>query len=886
MSNPSATSAVTVVTLQDVKRRIRRRAALIVLVVLIVCVLVACAYAWRFHARVAASLPQLDGDAPLHGLADDVTVTRDVLGVPTIHAASRIDAARALGFLHAQDRFFQMDVARRHAAGELAELFGAKALDADKAVRIHGFRALARESLALLPESQRALLAAYADGVNAGLAQLREHPFEYLLLGVAPSPWLPEDSILVIDAMAIDLQRSGVVYERTLGTIRDYYGDKVLAYFASAMTPDDSALDGTTAPLAPIPASGYINLRADPSQPPAAFAHNTRAAPQVALAPAIPAEGSNSMAVANAHGSAIVENDMHLDLRVPNTWYRASLVWPGNRVTGVTIPGAPAIVVGSNGKIAWVFTNSYADTSDVVVLTPDYLDPIFYYANKDILHTETRDEAINVRGEKTPGILKVETCIWGPIIGKNLKGQKIALKWVAHDPAAANYNLLDLETATNVRDALRIAKTAGVPAQNILIADTNGDIAWTICGRLPDRFGSDGRLPVTWSFNDRGWHGLLPPEKVPEKIVHGADTTDSAAHSPPPHLSTANQRLFGGKIFALLGDGGVRPGERGARIQELLDRLSAGSAEFPLGDLGDASRRPPSGNSALPDPALQPFSPSALLSIALDDHAPFLARWHKLLRDTLANTKNKSLARLRDAAGETWGDTTNRAANPAVPASADSANPKSAITNPQSAAPAAYPIVRKFREHVIARVLTPIFEPCVDAYPQFNYTLLRNEEPVWNLIQKKPMHLLAPDYATWDDLLLAAAEDTRRDLAAAGFSNPAGARWGAFNVSRIRHPLSGGLFGFVGRLLRLDMPAIELSGDDDVPRVQHPGFGASERLVVSPGHEDEGIFQMPCGQGGNPLSPYYRAGHDAWVHGDPAPFLPGATEHTLILKAH
>jgi len=193
--------------------------------------------------------------------------------------------------------------------------------------------------------------------------------------------------------------------------------------------------------------------------------------------------------------------------------------------------------------------------------------------------------------------------------------------------------------------------------------------------------------------------------------------------------------------------------------------------------------------------------------------------------------------------------------------------------------------VRKFRDHVMARVLTPIFEPCVEAYPQFDYTRLRDEEPVWNLIQQKPMHLLAPEYATWDALLLAAAEDTRRDLAAAGFSNPADARWGAFNISRIRHPLSGGFLGLVGRLLRLDMPAIELPGDDNMPRVQHPGFGASERFVVSPGREDEGIFEMPCGQSGHPLSPYYRAGHAAWVNGAPTPFLPGPPEHTLILKA-
>lgn len=849
-------SDATIVTLKTARRRHRRLCARVAGTAVCVLVIAAFAFSWRFHRRMEASLPQLDGAAPLAGLSADVTVTRDALGVPAINAATRPDAARTLGFLHAQDRFFQMDLTRRRAAGELSALFGKKTLAADKAVRIHGLRAIAQKSLALLPAPQRALLDAYAAGVNTGLAQLREAPFEYLLLGEKPRPWLPEDSILVIHAMALDLQHSGIAHERMLGAIRDCYDNNVLAYFAPPMSPDDSPFDGKTAALPPIPKPSAINLRA--GAPADASAQSARA-PR--LAPPVYAEGSNSMAVAGKHGPGIIENDMHLTLRVPGAWYRVSMQWrapdaapaPGDarspdqsatrnpsgrqpqsakskiKITGITHPGAPVIIAGSNGKIVWGFTNAYADTSDVVVVTPDPAGPGYYYANHDILHTETRTEHITVRGEKNPVALEVETCIWGPIIGKNIKGQKLALKWVFHDPAAANYDLAGLETADTVPGAIAIANRAGIPAQNMLVTDTMGDIGWTICGRLPDRFGYDGRAPATWSYGDRGWRGLLPPDDVPRKIL-----------SSGARLSTANQRLAGNSPgnqgLATLGDGGYRPGARGARIQTLLDNLPA-------------DREP---------------EPRDLLAIALDDYAPHLARWHKLLRNTLAAAKSKKLATLRAAAGETWDE-----AVPGAHATADSA---------------AYAIVRQFREYVIARVLAPVFEPCAGVYPEFNYNRLRVEEPVWNLILEKPTHLLAPEYASWDDLLLAAAEDARRDLAAAGFPNPANARWGAFNIAHIRHPLSDGALGLVGRLLNLDMPAQQLPGGDDMPRVQRPSHGASMRMIVSPGAEERGIFEMPCGQSGHPLSVYYRAGHEAWTRGAPAPFLPGPAEHTLVLK--
>ncbi len=185
------------------------------------------------YSRVRASLPQLSGSATATGLKAPVAIDRDAQGVPTIRGETRLEVSRALGWLHGQDRFFQIDVLRRVAAGELSELFGKRALVRDRATRIHGFRKLAQQVVSKLDPDQRANLEAYAAGVNAGLLALRERPFEYFVMRDQPRPWLPEDSLLVVYAMTIDLQDEEGEYERSLMTMRDQFGLEALAFFAA-----------------------------------------------------------------------------------------------------------------------------------------------------------------------------------------------------------------------------------------------------------------------------------------------------------------------------------------------------------------------------------------------------------------------------------------------------------------------------------------------------------------------------------------------------------------------------------------------------------------------------------------------------------------------------
>jgi len=227
--------------------------------------------AW-VRGRLAGSLPQMDGERALPGLAATVAVERDALGVPTIRGASRLDVARATGFVHAQERFFQMDLLRRRGAGELAELLGPALVKVDRADRLHRFRAEAERIVAAADPADRALLDAYAQGVNRGLAALASPPFEYLLLRSTPRPWQAEDSVLVVFAMFFELQDSKGVRESTLGVMRDTLPPALFDFLAPRGSEWDAPLEGGPIPAPPIPGPEVIDLRRRPAPAPHAKA--------------------------------------------------------------------------------------------------------------------------------------------------------------------------------------------------------------------------------------------------------------------------------------------------------------------------------------------------------------------------------------------------------------------------------------------------------------------------------------------------------------------------------------------------------------------------------------------------------------------------------------
>jgi penicillin amidase len=800
------------------------RAALIGLALLLAAAMAAAIWA---RAALRGRLAVLDGEVQLHGLSAPVEIARDALGIPTIRGATRADVARATGFLHAQDRYFQMDLARRRAAGELAALAGPRALALDREIRIHRFRAQAQRAVAVMPAGERVVLDAYTDGVNAGLGALDAPPFEYLLLRRPAEPWKAEDSLLVVLSMFITLQDTDGSYEATLATMADVLPRPIVEFLAPRGSDWDTPIVGGPFAVAPIPGPEVYDLRARregrTSQPlprpqPDDISMLDSGVRSWQLGVEREALGSNSFAVAGRltpNGGALLANDMHLTIRVPNTWYRAALEWGAHRVSGVTLPGVPAVVAGSNTHVAWGFTNTYADWSDLVVLETDPARPDRYRTPDGWKTFERHQEVLKVAGQDDQ-TSEVLWTIWGPVLSPDRRGRQRAYRWVAHSAELLGTSVTPLESARTVEEAFDVANGLGTPGQNFVVADESGAIGWSVYGSIPRRVGFTGDLPATWADGSIRWEGWLSDAEYP-RIVN----------PPGGRIWTANARVVDGEMLAKLGDGSY---EIGSRARVIRDRL--------------AER--------------EQFTPRDLLAIQLDTSAAFLGRWRDVILKALtpATIGDSADRRLfQELVGRWPGHVT-----------------------PDSAG---YRLTRQFREMLSERVIAFVLAECYEADPAFDYrTVRRRDAAIWTLVAGQPPHLLDPQYRTWDDMIVEAIDDTI-ELAMRDRSGDLRQRvWSEYNVTSFRHPLSAAM-PLVGRWL--DMPRTTLPGDLYAPRVHWGSIGASARMVVSPGREQEGILHMPTGQSGHPLSPFYANSHPAWVNGDATPFLPGSPVHRLRL---
>lgn len=806
------------------------------LVLLVVLVIVGGVYA---RSQVRASLPLLNGEAAVTGLAAPVRVDRDALGVPTIVGDSREDVARALGFLHAQDRFFQMDLQRRQPSGELSALVGPRALVVDAEARIHRLRDVAHRAFEHTEPAYRSVLEAYADGVNAGLGALGAAPPEYLVLRAAPEPWRPEDSILTVLAMFNTLQGRQALFEQTMGAMRDALPEPMFRFLTTAGSEWDTPVVGNAIVRPPIPGPDVFDLRRmhrTETQKHGSTENDflnagcneisEKASFRVSVIPCFRDEhlilGSNNWAVSGAHtasGVALVANDMHLSIGVPIIWYRASLAFPGadgapQKITGVTLPGLPSMVVGSNGHVAWGFTNSGGDWSDLVRIDPDPRDPAKYLTPEGPKAFDVFQETIAAKGAAAK-TLAVRWTMWGPIVWKDARGREYAQHWVAHDAALLASDITKPERARSVDDLLATIAGLGIPNQNVTMGDDTGRIAWVIGGAIPKRVGHDGLTPESWADGSRRWDGYLSPTDFP-RIVD----------PPNGRIWTANAPVVDGANLATIGEGGYADGIRARLIR---DRLLT----------------------------LDKATPRDMLAIQLEDKALYLERWRTLLIKTLANEATGPRAEFRQLVETTW---TGRASPDSV----------------------AYRLVRQFRTTFVRDVMTTLTAPATAIDPTFDYTRsLRGEGAVWQLLTERPAHLLSPDYQSWDGWMLAAVDRAIRDLTVDG-QRLAERTWGEANRGQFVHPLASAIPWF-GRYL--NMPGDPLPGDIYTPRAQAPRTGPSQRMAVSPGREHEGILHIPTGQSGHPLSPHYGDQYRAWLNGEASPFLPGPTVSTILLTS-
>jgi len=758
------------------------------------------------YFALRSSLPLYEGEL-ISEVRQTVEISRDTQGYASIKGQNRNDVAYALGFVHAQERFFQMDLLRRNAAGELSELFGEIALELDKKRRIHRFRAKAERGFAALPQEQKLLLQRYTAGVNAGLAELGWPPFEYGLLAQSPRSWTGADSFLVLYSMYLDLQGAEGKDELAMGLMQqklpqDWYE------FLFQHSPDwQAAMDDSRVSLTPMPKSVY----------PAVLSGQKTACTECVLHDGTDI-GSNNFVVSGkrtADGRAILADDMHLGIRVPGTWFKAQLKWQENgesyQVAGVSLPGTPAIVAGSNGSIAWGFTNSTADWSDVIQLKLDEKGEKYQTAD-GWQEFSYQNEVIKIKDQPDELVLQKET-IWGPVLTPPF--QHYAYRWVAHDQEGANFNLLALEKSKGVRETLKLAASAGVPAQNLLVADKDGAIGWTLIGALPQRKVQQMDSPQDWSNAQNNWTGYLAAQHYPQLYQPTSG-----------QLWTANSRMVGGKDLELIGNGGYDLGARGQQIRDALT-------------------------------ATKQHNEQSLHAIQLDHRALMLARWQQLLLDSVL-TKDFVAEHDLDAY-------LNYVMKDASHASIGSVG---------------YSLVRAFRTKTLELIfapLTALLEQNKLSGRDLKFSL---ETAGWEMIRQQRTDTLPSAFSSWRTLLQQAVLQSKKQLET-DYGSLAGASWGTINRSAIAHPLAAAV-PFFGDWL--NMPAMPMNGDSHMPRVQNKVHGQSERMVVSPGNEADGILVIPAGQSGHPLSPFYAADHDFWLKEQPLGFLPGEQKYLMKLQ--
>jgi len=763
-----------------------------------------------------SSLPQLDGEQVLNKLSAPVTVTSDGHGIPVITADNHSDAARALGYITARDRLFQMDMMRRKNAGRLAEIFGQIAVKSDVTTRTYGFYRIAKTVAGELPQEHRRILEAYAEGVNNYLDNTKTLTFEFTVLNYQPEPWQAEDSILVALGMFDTLTAWAEQEERMLSVMEKNLPAEMVAFLTPDTDPFTESLAGTNESLRPaalpIPVAAFE--KALVKRPP----DIQQSADAVQLRDFV--IGSNAWVVSGSKthdGRAILANDMHLGISVPVIWYRCEMKYGTTHVAGVTLPGTPLFIAGSNNHIAWGGTNLNGDFLDLVSLDINPENPDEYRVGNNWQRFEHVTESIMVKDAK-PQQVDVKRSIWGPVGTQPLLDKPVAIHWTALDHEAVNIALIDLEQTETLEQAVNIVNHTGGPQLNFLLADNSGHIAWTIMGKIPKRYGSDGAVSRSWADGTIGWDGYVDAKSLPREI----NPADGVLVSANDRRQSKQYPYVIGRQFA--------NGYRAYRITQQLKQM-------------------------------QEINEWSMFQLQLDTESEFYAFYQQLALNVLSPKSIDQQPELRELREYllAWNGRADK----------DSLG---------------FALLVEFRKLLMKNVFTPFLAACRNADNNFQYSWFYSDTPLQAMLKAKPPQLL-PDpvnYRDWDAFILGQLTQSAQQLRAK-YPDIAlsGLTWGRVNTAQYKHPFSGTI-PLLSRLL--DMPEDELAGCGHCVRVANPGFGVSERLVVSPAHLDEGILHMPGGQSAHPLSPYYRDQFSYWVQGLPIDLLAGKPKHKLILK--
>ncbi len=515
------------------------------------------------------------GRLRLSGLAAPVEVLRDRWGVPHIYAASLHDLLFAQGFVHAQDRLWQMDFQRRVVRGRLSEIFGAMTVETDRAMRILGMRRVAEAEAAALSAESCADMDAYAAGVNAAI-DAQPLPIEFTLLRYRPEPWTPADSLCWAKMMAwglsinweTELLRAEIIArlgpERAAELEQGGCDSPIITSLANLFRsrPDFAASEGRSAEVGPGQVPSHE--RDLPSAP--------------------GSSGSNNWVIAGSRtvsGKPLLANDMHLPISSPAIWYENHLALTDGSldVTGVTFPGIPYVVSGHNGRVAWGFTNGFADVQDLYVERLRRTGRAVEYERRgEWRKAETRDEEIRVKGA---GIVTQEVIVTahGPVINELARGlatqpgadglpaEPLALRWTALDESPGMIDTLRAMNRTESCDTFREALRGWVaPVQNVVYADTAGNIGYTYAGRVPVRAQGQGKTPVPGWTGEWEWAGFIPFDELPHQ-----------RNPERGYIVTANNRVVD-ESYPYFISGEFSMGDRAERIAALIERAPKVSA--------------------------------------------------------------------------------------------------------------------------------------------------------------------------------------------------------------------------------------------------------------------------------------------------------------------